>query len=103
VTVPALPLLPDETRPPKVRVRPAAALLDPAILRTAVWQALVKLNPRSMIRIPVMFLVEVGSVITAVEFAAPPRCSSSGRSASVSSADGGVTLSMCSSEWRSRA
>ena len=72
MTVPALPVLPDETRPPKVRVRPAAALLDPAILRTAVWQALVKLNPRSMIRIPVMFLVEVGSVITTVEFAARP-------------------------------
>jgi potassium-transporting ATPase ATP-binding subunit len=72
VTAPALPVLPDETRPPKVRVRPAAALLDPAILRTAVWQALVKLNPRSMIRIPVMFLVEVGSVITTVEFAARP-------------------------------
>jgi K+-transporting ATPase ATPase B chain len=72
VTAPALPVLPDETRPPKVRVRPAAALLDPAILRPAVWQALVKLNPRSMIRIPVMFLVEVGSVITTVEFAARP-------------------------------
>ena len=72
MTAPALPVLPDETRPPRVRVRPAAALLDPAILRTAVWQALVKLNPRSMIRIPVMFLVEVGSVITTVEFAARP-------------------------------
>ena len=72
MTVPALPVLADETRPPKVRVRPAAALLDPAILRPAVWQALVKLNPRSMIRIPVMFLVEVGSVITTVEFAARP-------------------------------
>jgi potassium-transporting ATPase ATP-binding subunit len=72
VTAPALPVLPDETRPPKVRVRAAATLLDPAILRAAVWQALVKLNPRSMIRIPVMFLVEVGSVITTVEFAARP-------------------------------
>jgi K+-transporting ATPase ATPase B chain len=72
VTAPVLPALPDETRPPKVRVRPAAALLDPAILRTAVWQAFVKLNPRSMIRNPVMFLVEVGSVITTVEFAARP-------------------------------
>jgi potassium-transporting ATPase ATP-binding subunit len=72
VTAPALPVLPDETRPPKVRVRAAATPLDPAILRAAVWQALVKLNPRSMIRIPVMFLVEVGSVITTVEFAARP-------------------------------
>src|SRR5580692_4959641 len=58
--------------PPRVRVRPAAALLDPAILRAAVWQAVVKLDPRTMIRTPVMFLVEVGSVITTVEFAAHP-------------------------------
>jgi potassium-transporting ATPase ATP-binding subunit len=72
VTAPALPLLPDETRPPKVRVRPAAALLEPAILHAAVWQAFVKLDPRAMIRVPVMFLVEVGSVITTIEFAARP-------------------------------
>ena len=58
--------------PPRVRVRPAASLLDPAILRAAVWQAVVKLDPRTMIRTPVMFLVEVGSVITTVEFAAYP-------------------------------
>jgi potassium-transporting ATPase ATP-binding subunit len=72
VTVPALPVLPDETRPPKVRGRPAAAMLDPAILRAASWRAFVKLDPRSMIRIPVMFLVEVGAVITTIEFAAQP-------------------------------
>jgi K+-transporting ATPase ATPase B chain len=72
VTAPALPALPDDTMPPRVRVRPAAALLDPAILRAAVWQAVVKLDPRTMIRTPVMFLVEVGSVITTVEFAAHP-------------------------------
>jgi K+-transporting ATPase ATPase B chain len=44
------------------------ALLEPAILRHAAIQAFVKLNPRTMIRIPVMFLVEVGSVITTIEF-----------------------------------
>jgi K+-transporting ATPase ATPase B chain len=59
-------------RPPKVRVRPGAALLDPAILRRAVRAALVKLDPRVMIRIPVMFVVEIGSVITLIEFAARP-------------------------------
>ena len=72
MTAPALPALPDDTMPPRVRVRAAAALLDPAILRAAVWQAVVKLDPRTMIRTPVMFLVEVGSVITTVEFAAHP-------------------------------
>ncbi len=60
--------MPDETRPPKVRTRPAAALLEPAILRRAVLQAFVKLDPRMMIHIPVMFVVEIGSVITTAEF-----------------------------------
>jgi potassium-transporting ATPase ATP-binding subunit len=68
---PTMPM-PDEARPPKVRVRPAAALLEPVILRKAVLQAFVKLDPRAMIRIPVMFLVEVGSVITTIEFANRP-------------------------------
>ena len=72
MTASAPPTLPDETRPPKVRIRPAAALLEPAILRSAIAAAFVKLNPRVMIRIPVMFLVEVGSVITTVEFADRP-------------------------------
>jgi K+-transporting ATPase ATPase B chain len=72
VTTSAPPALPDETRPPKVRIRPAAALLEPAILRRAVFQAFVKLDPRVMIRIPVMFVVEIGSVITTIEFIGNP-------------------------------
>jgi K+-transporting ATPase ATPase B chain len=64
--------MPDETRPPKVRTRPAAALLEPAILRRAVFQAFVKLDPRAMIHIPVMFVVEIGSVITTVELIGSP-------------------------------
>ena len=59
-------------RPPKVRARPGAALLDPAILRRAVRAAFVKLDPRVMIPIPVMFVVEIGSVVTSIEFAARP-------------------------------
>ena len=31
-----------------------------------------KLDPRAMVRIPVMFVVEIGSVITAIEFFASP-------------------------------
>src|SRR5579872_7127090 len=34
------------------------------IVRRATWDALVKLNPRTMMGNPVMFVVEVGSVIT---------------------------------------
>ncbi len=66
------PTLTGAPQPPKVRIRPAAALLDPAILRRAIPQAFAKLDPRVMVHVPVMFLVEVGSVITTVEFFAGP-------------------------------
>ena len=61
-------------RPPKARNRPsrAASLFDPAIARRGAIQAFVKLDPRVMIRIPVMCLVEVGSVITTVDFIGHP-------------------------------
>ncbi|HEY6790620.1 MAG TPA: potassium-transporting ATPase subunit KdpB [Trebonia sp.] len=47
-------------------------MLEPAILRHAALQAFVKLDPRLMIKIPVMFVVEIGSVITTIEFLARP-------------------------------
>src|ERR1700742_3962487 len=59
-------------RPPKVRFRGAAALFEPAILRRAAVGAVRKLDPRMMIHIPVMFVVEIGSVITTVEFIVRP-------------------------------
>jgi potassium-transporting ATPase ATP-binding subunit len=60
-------------RPPKARNnRPAKGLFEPAIARRGLVQAFVKLDPRVMIRIPVMFLVEVGSVITTVDFIGRP-------------------------------
>src|SRR5215468_5164338 len=34
------------------------------IVRRAIWDAVVKLNPRKMMGNPVMFVVEIGSVIT---------------------------------------
>ena len=40
------------------------AIWDPKIVRGALLDSLVKLNPRHMMRNPVMFVVEVGSVIT---------------------------------------
>ncbi len=63
---------PQQTRPPKVRTRPATSMLDGSILRRALGEAFVKLDPRAMVRIPVMFVVEIGSVITAIEFFASP-------------------------------
>ena len=39
-------------------------LLDPPIVKRAITDALVKLNPRHMMKNPVMFVVEVGAVMT---------------------------------------
>jgi potassium-transporting ATPase ATP-binding subunit len=72
VTTSALPALPDEAHPPKARNRPGSGLFEPAILRRAVFQAFVKLDPRVMVHIPVMFVVEIGSVITTIEFFGNP-------------------------------
>ena len=44
------------------------SLVDPTILRQAMVGALVKLDPRVQIRNPVMFIVEVGSLLTTVVF-----------------------------------
>jgi K+-transporting ATPase ATPase B chain len=42
------------------------AIWEWKIVRRAIWDAVVKLNPRKMMGNPVMFVVEVGSVITTV-------------------------------------
>ena len=47
---------------------PASALIDPKIVLPAIGSAFVKLNPRVMARNPVMFVVEIGSVLTTVLF-----------------------------------
>jgi len=44
----------------------AKSIWDPAIVRTAIVDAIVKLHPRTMAKNPVMFVVEVGSVLTTV-------------------------------------
>jgi K+-transporting ATPase ATPase B chain len=41
-------------------------LFEPALVRMATVQSLVMLDPRNMMRNPVMFLVEVGTVLTAI-------------------------------------
>jgi K+-transporting ATPase ATPase B chain len=49
------------------------SLWDPKIVRRAAVDALVKLNPRKMMGNPVMFVVEVGSVITTILLVLHPR------------------------------
>src|SRR5579872_2407776 len=49
------------------RPRQGAALFDPAITRRAIADSCKKLNPRIQARNPVMFVVEVGSVVTTIE------------------------------------
>ena len=46
--------------------RVAAGLLDPKMLLTSLPDALRKLDPRVMVRNPVMFVVEVGAVLSTV-------------------------------------
>ena len=64
------PIEPAAPRPVKSRRRPPAArkLFDPAITKQAIKDSFVKLNPVTMIRNPVMFVVEVGSVLTTILF-----------------------------------
>jgi K+-transporting ATPase ATPase B chain len=47
---------------------PTATMTDPKILGPAVWESIVKLHPRSMIRNPVMFVVEVVASLTTILF-----------------------------------
>jgi K+-transporting ATPase ATPase B chain len=64
--VPRVPPAPSDD---KAAVRPggrshAVSAWDAKVLRTAAWDSVVKLDPRLMARNPVMFVVEIGSVLT---------------------------------------
>src|ERR1700730_11602888 len=48
--------------------RRQSSLTDRTILVPAIWESLKKLDPRWQARNPVMFVVEVGSVITTIVF-----------------------------------
>ena len=51
----------------KLRKRmPVATLLDPKIVVPAIGQAFVKLDPRTLIKNPVMFVLEIVTVLTTV-------------------------------------
>jgi K+-transporting ATPase ATPase B chain len=58
------------TKPPKVRRKPSASssIFDPTIVRSASLDAVRKLDPRQLVKNPVMFIVEVGSVLTTALF-----------------------------------
>src|SRR5215469_7093066 len=55
-------------RTDQFRRRRHSSMWDPEILVPAIWDSLRKLDPRWQARNPVMFVVEVGSVITTIAF-----------------------------------
>jgi K+-transporting ATPase ATPase B chain len=67
--LPTQPPVPGE-RPPKVRRRSPAtrSLFDRSIVKRAALDSLIKLDPRTLAKNPVMFVVEVGSVLTTILF-----------------------------------
>jgi K+-transporting ATPase ATPase B chain len=44
----------------------ATSIWDPRIIRTAIVDAMIKLHPRTMAKNPVMFVVEIGSLLTTI-------------------------------------
>jgi K+-transporting ATPase ATPase B chain len=50
----------------------ASSIWNPALVRPAIRDSFKKLNPRVLWKNPVMFVVEIGSVITTVQFFAQP-------------------------------
>src|SRR5882757_5514629 len=60
------------TTPPTQSARIGAGFLDPKMLWTSLPDALRKLDPRVQLKNPVMFVVEVGSVLTTYSAIAHP-------------------------------
>jgi len=50
------------------RTTAASAIFDPKIVWPAIWSAFVKLDPKTLIRNPVMFVVEVVTLLTTIIF-----------------------------------
>ncbi|MDQ2886734.1 MAG: potassium-transporting ATPase subunit B, partial [Chloroflexota bacterium] len=57
-----------ETKEWKTRRKGGTSIFDGKIIRRAIRDSFQKLDPRVQLRNPVMFVVEVGSVITTLEF-----------------------------------
>src|SRR3981081_3427232 len=52
----------------KTRRKGDISIFDPTIIRRAIPDSFKKLDPRVQLKNPVMFVVEVGSVVTTIEF-----------------------------------
>ncbi len=52
----------------KTRCKGEISIWDPKIIRAAIPESFKKLDPRVQVKNPVMFVVEIGSVITSIEF-----------------------------------
>src|SRR5579885_1578632 len=63
-----IPAPPQGGGAPEKREKRSTSMFDRAILRRAVGDSFAKLNPRLMARNPVMFVVEIGSVLTTLLF-----------------------------------
>ena len=72
MTTTTLPDSPQRTPEPPASRRISGGLLDPAQLWRSLPGALVKLDPRTLWRNPVMFIVEIGAVFTTVLAIADP-------------------------------
>src|SRR5215470_317361 len=59
---------PLETKEWKTRRKGDISIFDPKIFRRAIPESFKKLDPRVQVKNPVMFVVEVGSVVTTIEF-----------------------------------
>src|SRR5215472_9291990 len=68
ITPPIPPAAPEPEEQPAIVERKKARLFEPAIVRRAIRDSFVKLNPRTEARNPVMFVVLVGAVLTTVLF-----------------------------------
>src|SRR3984893_16855671 len=52
----------------KTRRKGDISIFDPSIIRRAIPDSFKKLDPRIQVKNPVMFVVEIGSVVTTIEF-----------------------------------
>src|SRR6266700_606680 len=57
-----------QTKEWKTRRKGEISIFDPKIIRQAIPASFQKLDPRVQVKNPVMFVVEVGSLITTIEF-----------------------------------
>ena len=59
-------IISETPRPPKVRTKAPTSIFDRSIVGAALVDSLRKLDPRTMYRNPVMFIVEIGAVWSTV-------------------------------------